>query len=78
MSAETDGQQTKPSSAFDPDNFGPVMLIMMMRLYDLGLAFLSVIDKQGADELVELHSQGHTFSPRPAFIEGYEDEEVEV
>lgn len=63
---------TEPKSAFDPENFAAVQLIMMMRLYDLGLALLSVFDEKKADELSEYHAQGFSFAPAPKYVE-YED-----
>jgi hypothetical protein len=56
-------------SAFDPANFNAVMLIQMMRLYDVQLAMLSALDPEKAQALVEMHARGQTFCPAPAFID---------
>lgn len=56
-------------SAFDPENFQMVVLIMLMRLYDINLALLSVHDPVKATQLAALHEQGKSFTPHPAFIE---------
>lgn len=68
-------------SAFDPENYGPVSLIMMMRLYDIGLGLLSVFDENRADQLSAMHAQGLHYCPPPAYIEYEtqdEDEETQV
>lgn len=59
-------------SAFHPDNLEQVKLIMMMRLYDLQLALLSVYDAEKATALAAMHEEGHILCPAPAFI-GEED-----
>lgn len=53
--------------AFAPENFNIVMLIQMMRVYDVLLALLSVENPQKAAQLAEMHEQGLTFTPAPAF-----------
>jgi hypothetical protein len=58
--------------AFDTENFQPVVLIQLMRLYDVQLALLAAIDPEKASTLVEMHERGQTFCPAPAFVE-YED-----
>ncbi|XAO35202.1 hypothetical protein SEA_FRANCOB_2 [Streptomyces phage Francob] len=60
-------------NAFDPANFNVVMLIQMMRTYDVLLALLSIQDPIKAAQLSEMHEQGLTFTPAPAF--SVEDEE---
>jgi hypothetical protein len=64
-------------SAFSPENMWPVLLIMMMRLYDLNLAFLSVVDEDKAQMIRTLHERGQTFAPQPKFVE-YEDSLDEI
>lgn len=58
------------ADAFSPDNFQTVMLIQMMRTYDLLLALLSVHDPVKAIQLSEMHEKGLTFTPAPAFSAG--------
>jgi hypothetical protein len=58
--------------AFHPNNFGPVLLIQMMRLYDIGIALLSVQDPVKAEQLILMHEQGITFTPAPAFAQDEE------
>lgn len=58
-----------PGSLFHPDSFGPVTIITMQRLYDVGMALLSVIDEGRAVGLADLHAQGKTATPPPAFTE---------
>jgi len=53
-------------SAFDPENFQTVMLIQMMRTYDVLMAFLSVMDAEKAEILAGLHEKGLTFCPNPS------------
>lgn len=60
-------------SAFDPENFQMVVLIMLMRLYDINLALLSVHDPVKASQLARMHEKGLSFTPAPAFSE-VEDE----
>lgn len=64
-----ESEEVEHKSAFDPENLGPVIIIMLMRLYDLQLAFLSAVNPQKADEIVALHEEGHTFAPQPKFVE---------
>jgi hypothetical protein len=61
-------------SAFDPANFQPVLLIQLMRLYDVQLALLSAIDPDKAAALVDMHARGDTFCPAPAFIDREEEQ----
>lgn len=70
--------QSEPehTSAFDEQNWWPVLLIMLSRLYDLELALLSAINPVKASEIVELHEQGHTFAPIPKFVSYEEPDEV--
>lgn len=55
------------ADAFSPGNFQMVMLIQMMRTYDILLALLSVHDSVKASQLAEMHEKGLTFTPAPAF-----------
>lgn len=54
-------------NAFAPENFNVVLLIQMMRTYDVLLALLAVQDQTKAAQLAEMHEQGLTFTPAPAF-----------
>jgi hypothetical protein len=60
--------------AFAPENFGRVVLIQLMRLYDVQLALLSCMDPEKAKDIVLMHEQGITFMPNPAFA-AEEDED---
>jgi hypothetical protein len=62
-------EEVTPGDAFSPDNFQMVMLIQMMRTYDLLLALLSVQDPDKATKLAAMHEKGLTFTPAPAFSE---------
>jgi hypothetical protein len=53
--------------AFSPENFQMVLLIQMMRTYDILLAILSIQDPRKAMELAAMHEKGLTFTPAPAF-----------
>lgn len=53
--------------AFAPENFQMVLLIMLMRLYDINLALLAVDNPKKAQQLAEMHEKGLTFTPHPAF-----------
>jgi hypothetical protein len=53
--------------AFSPENFNTVLLIQMMRTYDILLALLAVQDPKKAMELAAMHEKGLTFTPAPAF-----------
>jgi hypothetical protein len=55
------------NDAFAPENFNTVLLIQMMRTYDVLLALLSVHDPVKAEQLALMHEQGLTFTPAPAF-----------
>jgi hypothetical protein len=61
-------------SAFDPENFNFVVLVQLMRLYDVGMALLSCYDAQKADTLARMHEAGLSFTPNPAFSV-FEDED---
>lgn len=60
-------------SAFDSKNFQPVVLIQLMRLYDVQLAMLSMLNEEKAEILRAMHERGQTFCPPPAFVEYEED-----
>ncbi|QNN99108.1 hypothetical protein SEA_FAUST_2 [Streptomyces phage Faust] len=62
-------------NAFAPENFQTVLLIQMMRTYDILLALLAVESPQKAQQLAEMHAAGFTFTPPPAFSE--EEEHAE-
>lgn len=64
-----EAEEFPPGSLFHPDSFGPVTIITMQRLYDVGMALLSVIDEGRAVGLADLHAQGRTATPPPAFSE---------
>ncbi len=55
------------ADAFAPENFNTVLLIQMMRVYDVLLALLSVQDPTKAAQLAEMHEKGLTFTPAPAY-----------
>lgn len=63
----------QPESAFDPDNFGQVLLIQVSRLYDVGMALLAVVDVEKAVAMAQAHAKGAILSPPPAFVEEEED-----
>lgn len=60
-------REVSQESAFAPENFNMVLLIMLMRLYDINLALLAVHDPIKATQLAEMHEKGLTFTPNPAF-----------
>lgn len=64
------------TGAFDPENFNTVLLIMLMRLYDINLAQLAIDSPHKAQQLAEMHEKGLTFTPAPAFSMEVEDEET--
>lgn len=69
MSQSNSSEEIGPDvrDAFAPENFNMVILIMLMRLYDINLALLSVHDPKKAQQLAEMHEQGLTFTPHPAY-----------
>lgn len=68
--------ESSGNSAFDPANFGAVVIIQLMRLYDVQMALLSCYDAEKAGTLAEMHERGLSFTPPPAFSEEL-DEDVE-
>lgn len=66
--------QQNSENAFAPENFNTVLLIMLMRLYDINLALLAVTDPVKATQLAEMHEMGLTFTPNPAFSVEEQDE----
>jgi hypothetical protein len=66
----TENQQEIPEeSGFHPNNFEPVVLIQLTRLYDVGMALLAAVDVEKAKGLALLHSRGDFATPPPAFKE---------
>jgi hypothetical protein len=70
-------EEIPAQSAFHEKNAWPVLLIMLMRLYDLNLALLSCVDEGKAQFITELHERGQVFAPPAAFVQ-YEDSRDEV
>jgi hypothetical protein len=64
------------NSVFHDDNFNPVVLIQLTRLYDVGLALLSVFDPDKAKLMAQAHAKGEVFSPAPAWTEDDESDTV--
>lgn len=64
---------SEENNAFASENFQPVMLIQMMRTYDVLMALLANTDPEKAQILADMHEQGLTFCPAPAYSETYED-----
>lgn len=60
-------EEQAAANAFAPENFNTVLLIQMMRTYDILLALLAVQDPGKAMELAAMHEKGLTFTPAPAF-----------
>lgn len=71
--SQTNSDEDFGRDAFDPENFNTVLLIMLMRLYDINLALLAVHDPTKAMQLAEMHEKGLTFTPAPAFSVEAED-----
>jgi len=64
-----ESHEVPPNSVFHEDNFEPVLLIQLTRLYDVGLALLSVFDPDKALEMANKHAEGEVFSPAPAWMQ---------
>lgn len=60
-------------TAADP-NFQPIVIIQLMRIYDILLAILSLSDEAKAEKLAELHAKGIMFCPPPAWRPDVTDE----
>lgn len=73
LEVATQSVESQNNSAFDEDSFAQVLLIQVTRLYDVGLALLSVVDPEKAKHMAAGHALGEIFSPAPAFIEEGED-----
>lgn len=58
-----------------PDNFGPVSLILLMRIYDVQLALLADKNPALAKKLEQAHTNGDFLSPPPRMVEYEEDSE---
>jgi hypothetical protein len=69
--------QPPSNSAFDPENFGAVVIIQLMRLYDVQMALLSCYDPEKAGMLAEMHERGLSFTPPPAFSEELDESSEE-
>lgn len=61
--------EAQSNGAFDEDNFATVLLIQVSRLYDVGMALLSVVDHEKSVKMAEAHAQGIILTPPPAFRE---------
>lgn len=53
--------------ATGPSETELVTVALLMRLYDVGMAILSHLDKPTADQIFDAHENGGTFNP-PIFI----------
>ena len=58
---------TDAVNAFDKEHAHEVIIIQLMRLYDIMLAQLSIDSPQKAAQLVEMHEKGMSFMPAPSF-----------
>jgi hypothetical protein len=54
-----------------------VVIIQLMRLYDVQMALLSCYDPEKAGMLAEMHERGMSFTPPPAFAEELDEETQE-
>lgn len=63
------------NSVFHPDNIGPVTVIQLSRIYDVGMALLAVVDPEKASLMADAHAAGITLAPPPAFAD--DDDVVE-
>ncbi|QGH79339.1 hypothetical protein SEA_LIMPID_3 [Streptomyces phage Limpid] len=59
--------ETETVNAFDKEHAHEVIIIQLMRLYDIMLAQLSIDSPQKAAQLVEMHDKGLSFMPAPSF-----------
>lgn len=66
---ETTEDELPVNSVFHDENFQPVVLIQLTRLYDVGLALLSVFEPEKAAAMAAAHEKGEVFSPAPAWKE---------
>lgn len=56
-----------PKSAFDPEVFGPVVIIQQARLYDVMMMLLGSVNPAAADQLERMHARGEFMAPPPAY-----------
>lgn len=63
------------NSMMHPDNFGPVSLILLMRIYDVLISNLGTQNPQVAEKLIKAHEAGEFLSPPPRMVEYEEDSE---
>jgi hypothetical protein len=59
---------------FSPEEAPGVQLIVQMRLYDVLLGILTVLDKGMAESIITAHAEGKILAPLPALNLG-EDED---
>lgn len=64
---------TEELNAFDKEHAHEVIIIQLMRVYDLLLAQLSIDSPQKAEQIVEMHEKGLSFMPAPSFSVQEED-----
>ena len=64
---------TGPSDPFSPENAPGVSLIVLMRLYDVGLALLHKIDPDAAAKLKDYHASGGIAGSLPTINLGKEE-----
>jgi hypothetical protein len=60
-------------NAFDKEHAHEVLIIQLMRVYDLLLAQLSIDSPSKAEQIVEMHEKGLSFMPAPSFSIQEED-----
>lgn len=73
-SPEEEESAAVPLNAFDKEYAHEVIIIQLMRIYDIMITQLSLINPEQANKLIELHEQGLSFMPAPSFAV-VEDEE---
>lgn len=60
------GTESEQLDPFDPSNVGAVQLIVLMRIYDVLMAQLTLSDQEMAANLLELHAKGQILGPLPS------------
>lgn len=65
MSEQT--TETPQYSPFGPEEAPGIQLIVQMRIYDVLMAIYTNLDKEGAADLMEIHTKGGVIGSLPVF-----------
>jgi hypothetical protein len=60
-------EEADENDPFSAENINTVLFIQQSRIYDTLMSILTLLDKDVAKDLLELHSSGNILTPMPVF-----------